>query len=104
MTQADWFVAVGAVLLGLGMARLALSPDWIVRLLGLNVAGAGALVVLVALAVRSDQPDPVPHALVLTGIVITFAVTGLGLFLVRLLPDDVDSSAGEPAAGPGEDS
>lgn len=90
MTQADWFVAVGAILLALGIARLALSTDWIVRLLGLNVAGAGALVILVALAARSEEPDPIPHALALTGIVITFAVTGLGLLLMRLLPPGRD--------------
>jgi multicomponent Na+:H+ antiporter subunit C len=85
MPQATWFVAVGATLLGLGIARLALSADWIVRLLGLNVAGAGALVILVAMAARGGSPDPVPHALALTGIVITFAVTALGLVLSRLL-------------------
>lgn len=100
MTQADWFVAVGAILLALGIARLTLSSDWIVRLLGLNVAGAGALVILVALSARSDESDPIPHALALTGIVITFAVTGLGLLLVRLLPNDRDddSAAGQVGA------
>lgn len=49
------------------------------------MAGSGGLLALVALAARTDEPDPVPHALALTGIVITVAVTGVGLAVVRRL-------------------
>lgn len=94
VAQTTWFALVAGVLVVLGLARLATSQDWIVRLLALNITGAGTLVLLVALAGRTQPPDPIPHALALTGIVITVAVTAVGLVLARLVtiaaehPDD----------------
>lgn len=85
MSQAEWFLWVGAAVSSLGLVRLLLAEDLVHRLVALNVASGGALLVLVAMAARSDRPDPVPHALALTGIVITVAVTGAGLALVRRL-------------------
>lgn len=89
MTSVQWFLLVGAVLMALGGVRLLTASDLVVRLVALNIAGGGGLLVLVALAARSEVPDPVPHALALTGIVITVAVTGVGLALVRRI-DDAD--------------
>lgn len=83
MSVLEWYLCVAAGLTVLGSVRLLLARDPLVRLICLNVAGSGALLVLVALAARSDPPDPVPHALVLTGIVITVAFTGAGLVLLR---------------------
>ncbi|MDO5500335.1 MAG: NADH-quinone oxidoreductase subunit K [Propionibacteriaceae bacterium] len=101
MTQSTWFVLVGGVLILLGLARLAASRDWIVRLLALNITSAGALVLLVAIAGRGDTADPVPHALALTGIVITVAVTGVGLVLTRLVSGIAEQQEdAEPAPGP----
>jgi multicomponent Na+:H+ antiporter subunit C len=54
----------------------------------------------VGLAQRYDVADPVPQAMVLTGIVVAVAATALALALVRKLhaltgqlelPDDVDA-------------
>lgn len=83
MSAVSWFLLVGAALFALGSVRLLTAQDVIVRLVALNVAGSGGLLALVALAARTDEPDPVPHALALTGIVITVAVTGVGLVLAR---------------------
>lgn len=85
VTRATWFALVAGVLVVIGLARLATARDWIVRLLALNITGAGTLVLLAALAGRTELPDPIPHALALTGIVITVAVTGVGLVLARLI-------------------
>lgn len=97
MSRADLYLSLGAVLFALGAVRLLLARRQIVRIIALNVAGAGSLVVLGALAFRIDPevPDPVLHALVLTGIVITVSVTGLALVMLRLL--------GQPDDGPGGD-
>lgn len=92
MSAVSWFLLVGAALFALGSVRLLTAPDLVVRLVALNVAGSGALLSLVALAARTDEPDPVPHALALTGIVITVAVTGVGLAVVRRL----EGEEGEP--------
>ena len=57
------------------------------RLLGLNVLGSGVFMMLVALASRTTaaggRPDPVPHAMVLTGIVVAVSATALALALLR---------------------
>ena len=92
MSAVSWFLLVGAALFALGSVRLLTAPDLVVQLVALNVAGSGALLSLVALAARTDEPDPVPHALALTGIVITVAVTGVGLAVVRRL----EGEEGEP--------
>ena len=74
------------------------------RLLGLNVLGSGVFMMLVALASRTTdiatRPDPVPHAMVLTGIVVAVSATALALALLRRmhvhegsprLPEDRDT-------------
>lgn len=87
MSSVEWFLLVGALLMALGGVRVLTASDLVVRLVALNIAGGGGLLVLVALASRTEAPDPVPHALALTGIVITVAVTGVGLSLVRRIED-----------------
>lgn len=79
----DVGIWLGAVLFALGAVRMLTASDLIVRLVSLNVAGSGSLVLLVALAGRDDPVDPIPHALALTGIVITVSFTAVGLVLVR---------------------
>jgi multicomponent Na+:H+ antiporter subunit C len=101
VTRVDAFLALGVALAMLGTARLLLTADLIRRVLALNVAGAGVLLVLVALAARADpqHPDPVLHALVLTGIVITVSVTGVALGLARRVEDDLGGGSGNDRPG-----
>lgn len=81
------------------------------RVLALNVAGAGVLLTLVVVAARADgaDRDPVPHGLVLTGIVVTVSVTAVALGLARRIEqdpgdpegsDDTHSPDGHPSKGP----
>jgi multicomponent Na+:H+ antiporter subunit C len=111
VSRADLHLVVALALVVLGTVRLLLTSDLIRRVLALNVAGAGVLMVLVVVAARSDPetPDPVPHALVLTGIVITVAVTAIALGLVRRVealeappppPDGPDRSDRAPDCPP----
>lgn len=102
MTTFAWYSAVGAALVALGLPVMLLAADRIRRLVALNVAAAGTLVVLLAVAGRAEEPDPVPHALALTGIVITVAFTGLGVVLARRIDDD-DAARTEPDADPDPD-
>lgn len=94
MSDVHWYLLVGAALVALGTVRLLTARDPVLRLVALNVAGAGGLLALVAMATRTTEPDPVPHALALTGIVVTVAVTAVGLALVRRT-EDGDGEAGE---------
>ena len=54
------------------------------KVLAFNVMGNAVFMLLVAIAARNlDTPDPVPHALVLTGIVIAVSATAFALALAR---------------------
>lgn len=102
-TSPQIFLTLGVLLAVLGAVRLLVTEDLLRRVLALNVASAGVLLVLVALAASDDPPDPVPHALVLTGIVVTVAVTALAVGLLRRVesgssPRQGDEPADQPAA------
>jgi multicomponent Na+:H+ antiporter subunit C len=57
------------------------------RVLGVNIMASGVFLLLVASARRasSELSDPVPHALVLTGIVVSVSGTGLAVAIARRL-------------------
>lgn len=74
---------VGVFVLGLvGVLRL---PELLRKILAFNLMGSGAFLVLVGLAQRDGMVDPVPQAMVLTGIVVAVAATALALALLRRL-------------------
>lgn len=80
-----WALA-GVVLYALAFRVLFAETTWLRRLMALSVLGTGCFLVLVALAYRRGpdaEVDPVPHALALTGIVVSVAASGLGLVLAR---------------------
>jgi multicomponent Na+:H+ antiporter subunit C len=79
------FACAGAILFAMGIAGVILVGHLLRRVLAFNVMGSGAFLVLVGLAQRDDVADPVPHAMVLTGIVVAVAATALALALVRRL-------------------
>jgi multicomponent Na+:H+ antiporter subunit C len=86
------FASVGVLLFMAGIAGALLVDAPVRRALALNVTSSGAFLALVGLAQRGGTIDPVPHAMVLTGIVVAVAATALALALVRRL-----------AGAPGED-
>lgn len=79
------FAATGAALFALGVAGVLLLEHLLRRILAFNLMGSGAFLVLVGLAQRNGVPDPVPQAMVLTGIVVAVAATALALALLRRL-------------------
>ncbi len=83
MLRSDLFTVVAIVVAVLGVVRLLTCRDLIQRIIALNVASGGVLMTLLVVATQTGDPDAVPHALALTGIVITVSVTGLALVIVR---------------------
>lgn len=85
---------VGILLFLLGVWSFLIHAPLLRKLIALNVMGAGVFHLLVAVAYRGLEapPDPVPHALVLTGIVVAVSATALALAFGRRLereePDD----------------
>ncbi|MDZ7839594.1 MAG: NADH-quinone oxidoreductase subunit K [Gammaproteobacteria bacterium] len=73
----------GAALCGIGLAGFALLRHLLRRLMAFNVIGSGVFLLLVGLAQTRGVADPVPQALVLTGIVVALAATALAVVLMR---------------------
>lgn len=80
----------GVALAGLGIRAVLLQADLLRRIIALNILGAGVFLTLIATAYRgpNEPADPVPHALVLTGIVVAISATALALALGRRLQRD----------------
>lgn len=85
MTTGLLFALTGVALFALGVTGVVLIGHLLRRILAFNLMGSGAFLVLVGLAQRNAVPDPVPQAMVLTGIVVAVAATALALALVRKL-------------------
>jgi len=85
MTPALLYALTGMVLFVAGCAGLILHSQLLRKILAFNIMGSGAFLVLVGLGQRDGVPDPVPQAMVLTGIVVAVAATALGLALCRRL-------------------
>jgi len=73
------------VLFAMGSAGMLLVAHLLRRILAFNLMGSGAFLILVGLAQRGGTPDPVPQAMVLTGIVVAVAATAVALALLRKL-------------------
>ncbi|HMP73891.1 MAG TPA: cation:proton antiporter subunit C [Kiritimatiellia bacterium] len=85
MTVMHLFGLTGVALFCIGLFGVMTKPHLLKKLLSLNIASAGVFLLMVALASRGDRPDPVPHALVLTGIVISVSATAYAVGLAARL-------------------
>ena len=77
------YTIVGSGLFTLGLYALIVHTHLLRKILAINVMGSGVFLILVALAARTPgtAPDPVPHAMVITGIVVAISATALALAL-----------------------
>ena len=89
MSPALFYALLGAGLFTLGFHSLVVRAHLLRKLLAFNVMGSGVFLVLAGLARRAPggAPDPVPHAMVITGIVVAVAATALALVLMLRLRD-----------------
>ncbi len=78
------YAMVGVGLFCLGLHALIVHAHLLRKILAINVMGSGVFLVLVALANRTGAatPDPVPHAMVITGIVVAVSTTAFALMLL----------------------
>lgn len=98
---AGLFGIAGAVLVGLGVYGLIVSAQPLRKLLALNVIGTGAFILFGSVARRGAAAglgaDPVPQALVITGIVVAFAATALAAAVMLRLAQVAGSAELEDA-------
>jgi multicomponent Na+:H+ antiporter subunit C len=80
---------VGACLVGLGLYGLISHPHPLRKLLAFNLVGSGVFLVFGIVARRGAAAgfpfDPVPQAMVITGIVVAFAASALAVALILRL-------------------
>ena len=77
------FGLTGAALVALGLYGLVTQPALLRKILAFNLLGGGVFLIFGVVARRGvPGPDPVPQALVITGLVVAFAATALALVLV----------------------
>ena len=84
MTTPTLYALVGIALFCAALHAVIVDAAPMRRVISLNVMSSGVFLVLVALARRSPgpMPDPVPHAMVITGIVVAVSATALAIVLI----------------------
>lgn len=104
MSQWTLYALSGVVVTAVALYGLFSSEHLVRKVIAANLIGSGVFLVLVALPRRSpsDTLDPVPHALVLTGIVVSVSATALALALARRLRGGVAEAPRPPEKGPDE--
>jgi multicomponent Na+:H+ antiporter subunit C len=95
MSAATLFGLCAAVLIGLGLYGLIVNPQPLRKILAFNVIGSGVFLLFGAIARRGAAAgmggDPVPQALLITGIVVAFSATALAVALLLRLFDETGS-------------
>ncbi len=79
------FISLAALLIALSLCVVFTSHQLLRRLLALNVFSSAVFLLLVIVGQSNTGIDPVPHALVLTGIVVAVSTTAvvIALYLRR---------------------
>lgn len=115
IASATIFGLCGAALIGLGLYGFVTHVHLLRRLLAFNVIGSGIFLVFGAAGARltSGGADPVPQALIITGIVVALAATALAVGLVlayarisgrTCLPEDVAAANDGESSSPPQSS
>jgi multicomponent Na+:H+ antiporter subunit C len=107
MNTTDWFGIAAALLIGLGLFGILTQPMLLRKIVSFNVLGSGVFLMFGVIARRGAAAgitgDPVPHAFVITGIVVAFSASALAVTMALKLHEDTGESAfpeGEDATAP----
>ena len=89
MNTSTLFGLCAAMVIGLGLYGLMVNPHPLRKILAFNVIGSGVFLLFGAIAHRGAAAgmggDPVPQALLITGIVVAFSATALAVALLLRL-------------------
>jgi multicomponent Na+:H+ antiporter subunit C len=98
------FGLLAALLVGVGLYGFIVNPQPLRKILAFNVVGSGVFLLFGAIARRGAASglggDPVPQALLITGIVVAFSATALAVTVLLRLFDETGTTtlASEPDA------
>jgi multicomponent Na+:H+ antiporter subunit C len=112
MSETILFGLLAAALVGIGLYGFIVQPEPLRKLLAFNILGSGVFVLFGVIARRGAAAaiggDPVPQAIVITGIIVAFAGSALAVGLLlrffqatgrATLGDDASVPAGRDGAG-----
>src|SRR5262249_2912456 len=107
MSAATIFGLCAAAAVGLGLYGLIANPQPLRKILAFNLLGSGVFLVFGVVARRGAASgfggDPVPQALVITGIVVAFSATALAVALLLRLFQATASATVRAAPPPSAD-
>ena len=108
VAESTFYGLCAAALVGIGLYGLIVNPQPLRKILSFNLVGSGVFLIFGVVARRGAAlgmgGDPVPQALVITGIVVAFSATALAVALVVRLHETTGAAtlapadAGEPPA------
>ena len=83
----ELYAVTSALLFAMSLVGVFLCRHVFQKLIAVNILGASVFLLLVSLGKRDEGAfaDPVPHAMVITGLVVAVSVSAFGLALARRL-------------------
>jgi multicomponent Na+:H+ antiporter subunit C len=107
MDAATLFGLCAALLVGIGIYALIVNPQPLRKIIAFNVLGGGVFMLFGAIARRGAAAgwggDPVPQALLITGLVVAFCATALAIALLLRLFEEAGSATLAPDPPPSAD-
>jgi multicomponent Na+:H+ antiporter subunit C len=102
MSAATLYGLSSALLIGVGLYGAIAQPQPLRKILAFNIVGSGTFLLFGVVARRGAAAgmgaDPVPQAMVITGLVVAFAATALAIaLLLRLSGETGDARPPRPA-------
>ena len=82
MTALSLYALTGAGLVGIGLYGLIAIRHLLRRVIAFNLIGSGLFLFFGAAGARGGAADPVPQALIITGIVVALSASALAVGLV----------------------
>jgi multicomponent Na+:H+ antiporter subunit C len=95
MSQFQMYALASVVLFCMSLYGFIDHRHLLRKILAVNIMASSIFLLLVSVSFRNYRaiPDPVPHAMVLTGIVVAVSVTAFALALARRFYDETGASA-----------
>jgi multicomponent Na+:H+ antiporter subunit C len=97
MSATTVFGLCGAAIVGLGLYGLITNPQPLRKIVAFNLIGSGVFMLFGVVARRGAAAgfggDPVPQALVITGVVVAFSATALAVALLLRLFESTGSAS-----------
>jgi multicomponent Na+:H+ antiporter subunit C len=107
MSSITLFGMTAAALVSLGLFGLILNPDPLRKIVAFNILGSGVFVLFGVIARRGASAglggDPIPQAIVITGLVVGFSSTALAIALLLRLSGARDPAPQAKGSMPADD-